>query len=174
VLPNIVLIGFMGSGKSSIGRRLAGMTGFRLLDTDQLIVQSARMSISRIFEREGEEAFRDHEQKVLVGLRDTFGAVVSTGGGAVIRPENRKLMRSIGFVIWLDADPEILFERAMRSGKRPLLRTENPRERFDNLLAERRLLYDQVAQARVDSSELSHSEAARVALRAVRSCRKVP
>lgn len=130
------------------------------------------MSINRIFEEEGEEAFRDREQKTLSGLSDSFGVVVSTGGGVIIRPENRRLLRAIGFVVWLDASPDVLFERAMRSGKRPLLKTENPRERFDELLAQRQQLYEEVAQARIDSSVLSHSAAARATLGAVRARRK--
>ena len=124
MLPNLVLIGFMGCGKSSVGRRLSGLTGHRFVDTDELIVQSEGRSIPEIFAENGEDYFRDAEQRssrILVGV---CGIILSTGGGLVLRPANRETLKKIGIVAWLDASPDALFERATRSGKRPLLQTD--------------------------------------------------
>lgn len=160
MLPNIVLIGYMGCGKSSVGRRLAGLTGHRFLDTDDLIAQAEGRSIPEIFAAEGETYFRDVEHRVLSEQVGICGVVLSTGGGLVLRPENREILRKLGVVAWLDADREALFERATRTGKRPLLQTDNPRETFFRLLDERHSVYEEVADFRVDSTSLSHDEAA--------------
>ncbi|HEU4678314.1 MAG TPA: shikimate kinase, partial [Terrimicrobiaceae bacterium] len=135
MLPNLVLIGFMGCGKSSVGRRLSGLTGHRFVDTDELIVQAEGRSIAEIFSQSGEAHFRDLEQRSLENLVGVCGIVLSTGGGLVLRPVNRQTLKKIGIVAWLDASPEVLFERAMRSGRRPLLQTADPRATFDELLS---------------------------------------
>jgi len=160
VLPNIVIIGFMGCGKSSVGRRLATLTGHRLVDTDDLIVQSEGISIPEIFARVGEEGFRVIEKRVVEELVGVCGIVLSTGGGVILDEGNREALRKIGVVAWLDADPDVLFERAMRSGRRPLLQTANPRERFDALLESRISIYTGVSDFRVDSTALAHDQAA--------------
>ncbi|PWU11935.1 MAG: shikimate kinase [Verrucomicrobia bacterium] len=157
---NLVLIGFMGSGKSSVGRRLAAKQGRSFLDTDAEIVTEAGMSIRKIFSLEGESAFRDRETNILRRLVDYEGIVLATGGGIVLQEENRHLLRRIGPVIWLYAKTDILFERAMRSQKRPLLLVENPRIKFESLLAEREALYRKSADFQVDSSYLNHEETA--------------
>ena len=164
MLPNLVLIGFMGSGKSSVGRRLSGLTGHRFLDVDELITQAEGRSIPEIFTQRGENHFRDVEQRALEDLVGVCGIVLSTGGGLVLRPANRETLKRIGIVAWLDADPEILFERAMRSGRRPLLQTEDPKETFHALLSVRRNLYEITADFRVDSSRLSHDDVAQTLL----------
>jgi shikimate kinase len=162
----------MGCGKSSVGRRVASLTGHRFLDTDDLIVQAENRSIPEIFASDGEEYFRDVEQRVLAETVGLCGIVLSTGGGAILRPENRATLRRIGVVGWLDADPDILFERACRSGKRPLLQTENPREAFDRLLASRREIYTETADFRLDSTHLGHDEAAQMLLDEALRCRR--
>ena len=164
MLPNLVLIGFMGSGKSSVGRRLSGLTGHRFVDVDELITQAEGRSIPEIFSQCGENLFRDLEQRVLEELVGVCGIVLSTGGGLVLRSANRETLKRIGIVAWLDADPEILFERAMRSGRRPLLQTEDPKATFDELLSVRRSLYELTSHFRVDSSRLSHDEVAQILL----------
>jgi shikimate kinase len=164
VLPNLVLIGFMGCGKSSVGRRLSGLTGHRFVDTDELIVQREGRSISEIFSQSGEDYFRDVEQRSLEDLVGVCGIILSTGGGLVLRPANRETLRKIGIVAWLDASPEVLFERATRSSKRPLLQTGDPRKAFDELLGVRRELYGLAADFRIDSTRLSHDEAAQLLL----------
>ena len=154
----------MGSGKSSVGRRLSGLTGHRFLDVDELITQAEGRSIPEIFTQRGENHFRDLEQRALEDLVGVCGIVLSTGGGLVLRPANRETLKRIGIVAWLDADPEILFERAMRSGRRPLLQTEDPKETFQALLSVRRNLYEITADFRVDSSRLSHDDVAQTLL----------
>ena len=160
MLPNIVLIGFMGCGKSSVGRRLASLTGHRFVDTDDLVVQAENKSIPEIFAAGGEESFRDIEGRVLADLVGVAGIVLATGGGAVLRETNRAAMKKIGAVAWLDADPDALFERASRSQRRPLLQTENPRKTFDDLLSSRRAIYSAAADFRFDSTGLDHDEVA--------------
>ena len=154
----------MGSGKSSVGRRLSGLTGHRFVDVDELITQAEGRSIPEIFTQRGENHFRDLEQRALEDLVGVCGIVLSTGGGLVLRPANRETLKRIGIVAWLDADPEILFERAMRSGRRPLLQTEDPKETFQALLSVRRNLYEITADFRVDSSRLSHDDVAQTLL----------
>ena len=150
----------MGCGKSSVGRRLASLTGHRFADTDELVVQAENKSIPEIFAACGEEGFRDIEERVLAGLVGVAGIVLATGGGAVLREANRAAMKKIGAVAWLDADPDALFERASRSQRRPLLQTENPRKTFDELLASRRAIYSEAADFRFDSTGLDHDEVA--------------
>jgi shikimate kinase len=164
VLPNLILIGFMGCGKSSVGRRLSGLTGHRFVDTDELIVQSEGRTIPEIFSQSGEDYFREVEKRSLEGLVGVCGIVLSTGGGLVLRAENRETLKKIGIVAWLDASPDVLFERATRSAKRPLLQTVDPQKTFDNLLSVRRELYNAAADFRIDSTRLSHDEAAQILL----------
>jgi shikimate kinase len=168
VLPNIVLIGFMGCGKSSVGRRIASLTGHRFVDTDELIVTRAGMSIPQIFAAEGEPGFRDRESAELRELVGADGVVLATGGGIVLREENRETLRRIGPVIWLHAEPDLLFERVSRNRKRPLLHTEDPRATFDALLTARLPIYEAAADLQIDSTRLSHDEAARAVLEEAR------
>lgn len=164
MLPNFVLIGFMGCGKSTIGRRLAGLTGHRFLDTDDAVVETHGMSIPDIFSQRGEEGFRELEQAVIEDLVGVAGIVLSSGGGAILREANREALKKIGIVIWLDADPDTLFERATRSGRRPLLNTSDPRQTFDTLLDSRRHIYESLADVRFDSTHTEQDEVARKVL----------
>ena len=150
----------MGCGKSSVGRRLAFLTGHRFVDTDELVAQAENKSIPEIFAAGGEEGFRGIEERVIADLIGVAGIVLATGGGAVLRESNRAAIKKIGAVAWLDADPDALFERASRSQRRPLLQTENPRKTFDELLASRRTIYEGVADFRLDSTGLAHDEVA--------------
>lgn len=154
----------MGSGKSSVGRRLATMTGHRFVDTDERITRKAGMPITKIFAERGEDAFRDLETEALRGLEGVCGVIAATGGGIVLREENRSILARIGVVCWLDAEPDVLFERVSRTNKRPLLKTENPRQSFDELLAARAAVYRKAAHFRVDSTGLSHAQTARKVL----------
>lgn len=154
----------MGCGKSSVGRRVAQMTGHRFLDTDDLIVEKAGKPITEIFSDSGESEFRRMESSVLRDLSGVAGIVLATGGGMITRGENIERLRQIGVVAWLDAAPDLLFERVSRNQRRPLLQTENPRQTFDELLSNRLDLYEKSSDFRVDSSGLSHEEAARCLL----------
>jgi shikimate kinase len=153
----IVLIGFMGAGKSSIGRALAHRTGLPLFDTDELVARRLEMPITEIFARHGEAAFRNAETTELCALRPQ-PAVVVTGGGIVLRPENVSALRRLGVVVHLTADEATLFERATRRATRPLLQTENPRARFAELLAARSALYVAAADVTLDTSGLRRDE----------------
>jgi len=148
----------MGCGKSSIGRRLAGKLGHDFLDSDKLIVAGAGKSISDIFAEEGEERFRERETASLRGLEHAERIVLATGGGAVLREENRSLLHRIGRVVWLHSDPETLFERASRSRKRPLLEVENPRSTFNALLESRIPVYESAADIKVMATGLTHEQ----------------
>jgi shikimate kinase len=168
VLPNIVLIGFMGCGKSSVGRRIATATGHRFVDTDEVVSARAGCSISQIFAEQGEARFRELETEALRDLALESGVVLATGGGIILREENREALRKIGPVVWLDADPEVLFERVSRNKKRPLLQTDDPRGTFDALLASRRPIYESAADCHIDSTGLSHDDVAHAVVEKVK------
>ncbi len=157
---NIVLIGFMGSGKTSIGRLIAGRLGFQFVDTDALLVQRTGIEIPEIFRLEGEEHFRDLETGVLESLTHLQRCVISTGGGVVLRERNRELLRELGFVVLLTASEEVIFERVSRNSKRPLLQTPNPRETVAGLLAARQPAYAAAAKFTIDNTTLSHAQTA--------------
>jgi len=154
----------MGSGKSSVGRLLAGRLGFRFVDTDALVVKEAGMPITEIFARQGEPAFRDRESAALESLLGRKGLVVATGGGIVIRPENIKRLHQLGFTVALTAEEDTIFERVSRSPRRPLLQTPNPRETIAALLAQRRPLYAEASQFSVDTTAMTHAEVAETIL----------
>ncbi|EDY18636.1 Shikimate kinase [Chthoniobacter flavus Ellin428] len=157
---NIVFIGFMGSGKTSVGRLVAQRLGFQFVDTDAVVVERAGMQISEIFARHGEPWFRDHETSALSSLSILNRSVISTGGGIVLRPQNRALLQELGFVVWLTASEDVIFERVSRNKKRPLLQTADPRRTVHELLEQRHDLYQGTAQFTVNSTELSHEAAA--------------
>jgi shikimate kinase len=157
---SIVLIGMMGAGKSSVGRCLQRRTGLALFDTDKIVESKLGISISEIFSKYGEERFREEESAALRELAINQQGIIVTGGGAVLRDGNIDLLKGIGTVVWLQADEEVLFERASRRADRPLLKTENPREVFSKMLHARRPVYAKIADVRVDTSALTHEEVA--------------
>jgi shikimate kinase len=157
---SIVLIGFMGAGKSSVGRLLEKRTGLPRFDTDERIATKSGLTIPEIFSQHGEERFREMETEALQLLPNEKEAIIVTGGGIVLRQTNLDLMRQLGTVVWLDANEEILFQRASRKGNRPLLQTENPRHKFSELLRTRIPLYGKIAEVRIDTSILTHDEVA--------------
>lgn len=163
----IVLIGFMGAGKSSVGRRLAQLTGRPRFETDEIVAARFGTTIAEIFERYGEEKFREAETEALRELRGQGDAVVVTGGGIVIRPDNVPLLRQLGRVIHLTAKEETLFARISRRSTRPLLRTADPRKTVTELLQRRLPLYRTIADVEVDTSALTHDEVAGKILRSI-------
>jgi shikimate kinase len=160
----IVLIGFMGSGKSSVGRTLARMTRLPRFDTDEMVVARFGLTISEIFEAHGEEKFRDAETETLRELSGKGRAIIVTGGGIVLRPGNVELLRALGTIIHLGAAEATLFKRISRRTTRPLLRTENPRATVTELLRARLPLYGSAADLEVDTSALTHDEVAKMIL----------
>ncbi len=160
----IVLIGFMGAGKSSVGRTLARMTGLPRFDTDEMVVARFGITVAEIFDTHGEEAFREAETEAIRELSGRRGAIITTGGGILLRPENAGLVRQLGTVVHLEADEETLFRRINRRPTRPLLRTENPRATLTGLLRTRLPLYRAAADIEVDTSRLTHDEVAKTIL----------
>lgn len=159
---NIVLIGFMGSGKSTVGRELHQRLGYSLTDMDQLIEKTMGKKITEIFNEEGETAFRDFEtlQLIEIAKRTEMRHIISTGGGIVIRPQNRSLLRKLGYVVWLHAPEDIIYERTSRNRDRPLLNQPDARERISTLMAERKPWYEEAAHLKVDTSGLDSDEIA--------------
>lgn len=141
---NIILIGPMGAGKSSIGRRLARLLALPFYDTDQVIRERAGVEIDFIFEKEGEAGFRLREERIFAELVAAESAVIATGGGVVIRESNRAAMKSC-CVVFLETDVDWQLDRTRRGTHRPLLDTENPRERLEALYAERLPFYRECA-----------------------------
>lgn len=137
----VVLVGMMGTGKSSIGRRLATLLHLPFVDADEAIEQAAQLSIPEIFERHGEGAFRDGERRVIARLMDGERKVIATGGGAFVNPETRALILAKVITVWLDADVDTLVERTARKNTRPLLQGGDPREILTRLRDERRPAY---------------------------------
>ncbi|PYL44691.1 MAG: shikimate kinase [Verrucomicrobia bacterium] len=157
---SIVLIGMMGAGKSSVGRCLQLRTKLALVDIDDIVASHFGTSIPEIFSKYGEQVFREIETQALREMAPAKQTIIATGGGIVVRKENMHLLKQLGIVVWLDCNEETLFERAWRSGNRPLLRAENPREAFARMLQARLPLYAKIAQIRVDTSMLTDEEVA--------------
>ena len=139
---NIFLVGFMGAGKTAVGKVLAGKTGYEYRDADKLAETEAGMTVTEIFAARGEVGFRELESGILSALAEGERQVISTGGGAVTRPANLDAMRKGGVIVYLKASPETIFERVKHSKTRPLLQVENPFERIKELLAARAHLYE--------------------------------
>ena len=154
----IVLIGMMGAGKSSIGRLLHRRTGLDLYDTDDAVSNALGLGIPEIFDQLGEDRFREAEAQAVRLFTPGEPTIVVTGGGVVLRVENRLKLKDLGLVIWLDADDAILFERATRRNDRPLLRGEDPLARLTQLRHERAALYREAADLRIDTSAMSGEE----------------
>lgn len=161
--PAIVLIGFMGSGKSSVSRQLAKRTALPRYDTDEMVMARIGLPVTEIFAQRGEEEFRTLETEALARIPEK-AVIVVTGGGIVLRPENVKRLQRLGLVINLTADEETLFDRVSRRGKRPLLMTENPRKTLSALLRVRDPLYRAAADFTLDTSQLRHEEVAEAVL----------
>lgn len=157
--PNIVLVGFMGTGKTTVGRILAQQLDWVFTDTDAYIEEQAGMTISRMFQEHGEDYFRERETESLKELLQRQGQVVSTGGGAVLREENRRLMLENGLVVAMLADEAVIVERVKGDAGRPLLQGDLE-ERVRTLVEARRHAYD-FAHVRLHTDNLSPLEAAR-------------
>jgi shikimate kinase len=161
----VVLIGLMGAGKSSVGRRLAETLGAVFRDSDDEIVAAAGMDIPMIFERLGETAFRDGERRVIERLLHEPPHVLATGGGAFMNAQTRALIKALAVSVWIRADLETLVERTARKADRPLLRAGNPREILGRLIDQRHPVYAE-ADLVVDSPQGGPHEAVVDAIRA--------
>jgi len=150
---NIVLVGFMGTGKSAVGRLLAGRLGWSFVDMDAVIEERAGKRIDQIFADEGEPAFRSREHALVSELALQDRLVIATGGGVVLNPDHVKAFSRTGRVVCLEADPEVLWQRVSASGHRPLLETPDKRERMLALLESRQPLYRAIP-CRMDTTRL--------------------
>lgn len=162
----VVLVGLMGVGKSTVGRKLAAMLGRDFIDADDAIVAAAQRSIPEIFETFGEAHFRDGERRVIARLIDEGHGVIATGGGAFIDPATRAAVLDKGLAVWIDCDIDTLVERTSRRANRPLLRQGNPREILTRLAQERAPFYAE-APIRVVSENGPHAETARAIIKAI-------
>jgi shikimate kinase len=154
----IVLVGMMGVGKSTVGRKLATLLHLDFCDADDAIEEAAQMTVSEIFEKFGEAYFRDGERRVIARLIDGGPAVIATGGGAFAQEDTRRLILERGIAVWLDADVDTILDRVRRKDTRPLLKNGDPREIVARLKAEREPLYAE-APLHVSSGSGPHSDA---------------
>lgn len=162
----IALVGLMGAGKSSIGRRLSVVLDLPFRDADSEVEAAAGRTISEIFESFGEDAFRDGERRVIARLMDEGPHVLATGGGAFVNDETRALIKDRAISIWLKADLELLARRIGRKDTRPLVRGKDPLEVLTALAATRDPLYAQ-ADIVVETGDTPHNEAVEAVLRAL-------
>lgn len=151
----VSLIGLPGSGKSTVGRQLARRLQLPFFDSDHVIEQRLGCSIREYFEREGEDRFRDLEASVIDELTQSPEGVLSTGGGVVLRPENRHHLHDRSKVIYLNSSPDELFRRLRHDKHRPLLQVADPLQRLRDLHAQRDLLYRETAHIQVETGRPS-------------------
>lgn len=161
---NLVLVGPMGSGKTSVGRLLAKATGLQFLDSDRELEQRCGADIPWIFDIEGEAGFRTRERDVIAEICQREGIVLATGGGAVLAESNRHALRKCGLVIYLKATPEQIFKRIGDDAGRPLLQVADPKAAIANIMALREPLYQEVADVVVSATDADtpHTMALRV------------
>jgi shikimate kinase len=165
---SVVLVGMMGAGKSTIGRRLAARLRLPFLDADIEIEAAASMSIPDIFATHGEPYFRDGEARVIARLLDNGPAVIATGGGAFMREETRNRIRDKAVSIWLKADADVIMKRVKRRADRPLLQTEDPAATVSRLLEAREPVY-QTAELTIWSRDVPHDRIVDECLDALRT-----
>lgn len=158
-MNNIILIGFMGCGKSSVGVRLSYELRIPLLDTDKEIERQHKAAVSEIFEKHGEEAFRNMETECLIGLlKDKDEKIISVGGGLPLRSENRVLLKELGRVFYLRVSAETVCKRLAGDTTRPLLQGENPKEKVRELLGKRSSIYEAAADVIIDADDKGFDE----------------
>ncbi|MDP5103055.1 MAG: shikimate kinase [Erythrobacter sp.] len=162
----VVLVGLMGVGKSTVGRKLASMLGRDFIDADDAIAEAAQRSIPEIFEAFGEAHFRDGERRVIARLIDEGRGVIATGGGAFVDPVTRAAVLERGIAVWIDCDVDTLVERTARRNTRPLLQNGDPREILSRLAQERAPFYGE-AHIRVVSETGPHADTARAIIEAI-------
>ena len=160
-LQRVFLVGPMGAGKTTIGRLLASALKLEFIDSDHEIEQSSGADIPWIFDREGESGFRDREQKVLAELTQRDGVLLATGGGAVLRAENRAALAGRGTVVYLHASVEQQVARTAHDRNRPLLQTANPERTLRELMDARDPLYREIADYVIDTDDLGARTVAR-------------
>jgi len=157
---NIVLVGFMGCGKSTVGREISLQLNYSLVDTDALIEESVEKPISEIFADHGEGHFRSLETELLGQIHNAncTHQIISTGGGLPVREENRAWLKKLGYVVWLKVGVDTVMKRTAKSNHRPLLRTDNAKQKVEEMLAVRNPIYREVADLSINTDDLEISE----------------
>lgn len=164
---NIYLVGLMGAGKTTIGRVLARRLGMSFVDSDHEVEARTGVRVPTIFEIEGEEGFRRREAQVIADLAAAGGVVVATGGGVVLKPENRQNIKTNSFVAYLNVPPYLLHERTRHDKSRPLLQVDDPLGKLKELHAQRDPLYREVADLVVDGGRLNAQTVAQVLIKEI-------
>lgn len=160
---NIILIGYMGCGKTTVGKALAESLSYQFKDTDQLLEQKASDTINHIFAAHGEEYFRDLETELLKELQPTLKqTILSTGGGLPLREQNVKLLKAMGYIVYLKASKETTLQRLSEDRSRPLLQGEDMEQRIESMLAYRTPIYTQVADRIVLTDDKTIEEIVRL------------
>ncbi len=155
IISNIILIGPMGAGKTTIGRQIARVLGFDFFDSDREIEERTGVTIPLIFELEGEDGFRRREIDVIAELSRKKNIVLATGGGAVLKQENQQALKSSGTVVYLRAGIDDLLERTSKDKNRPLLQTDNPRKKLESILIEREPIYRELADIILETNQMT-------------------
>jgi shikimate kinase len=158
-MKNIVLTGFMGTGKTVVGKRLSKLLRMELIDVDTEIEKSENMTISEIFKRFGESRFREIETEMIKKLSRKNNVIISTGGGAVLKNENMDILKKSGIIVCLSATPETIFKRTSHTTNRPLLQVEDPLKRIKDLLDYRKPFYEK-ADIMIDTEGKTPSQIA--------------
>ena len=166
---NIILIGFMGSGKSVVGHLLAQALKMDYLDTDELVARTEKRTISQIFQKEGEAYFRKIENEVLKTLQNYDNFVLSTGGGMVLLEENVALLKSMGSLVLLWAEPAAIYERLKAKRDRPLLQVPDPQAEMVKILDQRSPVYNKAADHKIDTTKISPQQAVEEIIKWLRS-----
>lgn len=168
---NIVFIGFMASGKTTIGQALAEKKGYSFIDTDKWISNKMNAPISEIFDKKGEDYFRQLETKTIKKLSKSLdNTIISTGGGLSIKKENVPYLKNMGTVVFLKVSKETVISRLGKNKERPLLASENPEEKIETLLKERNPIYEQVADVIIDTNNKSVKELVDEVIKTLRGC----
>ena len=154
---NVALVGFMGAGKTVVGKVLSRQLGMIFIDSDDVIVEREQRAISDIFAKDGEPYFRKVEKEVIKEIAQRDGLIIACGGGVVLDKENMSNLKRNGLVVYLQSSPEVIFERAKNYNHRPLLNVENPKKQIEDTLKARTPLYSQ-ADYTVDTSDLTIEE----------------
>ena len=158
IAMNLILIGFMGVGKTCVGKGAAQRLGWSFIDTDTLIEEARSMTIPEIFAKHGNTSFRKTEKAVVESVARSHRCVIATGGGVVLDPENVDRLRRHGFLIHLTLSPDIIFDRIGHQSDRPLLQTDNPRETLEALFQSRESLYRACSDFTIDRNGLNVNE----------------
>lgn len=173
-MANIILIGFMGTGKTAIGRIVARMLNFQFVDTDEMIEETTGLTINQIFRKHGEIRFRSEEELVVKKLAARQNLVIATGGGVVLNQENVRLLKDHGFFVLLTAEPNVILERVSRRNTRPLLAKGKNLETIISLYNERYKFYQACTDFSVDTSFISLEESSEKIVHAFRESEKYP